>query len=133
MMRERIARARATSSERLRAHSSMESAERTTYNSDEGYATGGSIMAEDAIGIRVTPIYRNRTSSRDTLPGLSFSAQLLELGLKHNVEGLIQKAHDQLSYQGAPPLSAQSVATHNYERAQDNFARDSLHMVERNY
>ena len=88
---------------------------------------------QGAVGLEITPIYRVDNRQSDRLPGLSFSAQLLELGLKHNVEGLIQKAQEQLSYQGASPHSAQKNAAHHYERAQDNFARDTLHMVERQY
>ncbi|MBY0429151.1 MAG: hypothetical protein K2Q32_08025 [Alphaproteobacteria bacterium] len=89
--------------------------------------------AATPIGVQITPIFRSDNPASERLPGPSFSAQLLELGLKHNVDGLIQKANEQLTYQGAEPHSAQKNAARHYERAQDNFARDSLHMVERQY
>lgn len=85
------------------------------------------------LGLYIAPAHLTDGRDAGRLPSLSFSAQLLELGLKHNVDGLIQKAHEQLSYQGASPRSPQQTAAYSYERAQDNFARDSLHMVERSY
>jgi hypothetical protein len=88
---------------------------------------------QNTIALRITPIYPAHLQHRDQLPRLSFSAQLLELGLKHNVDGLIQKAHEQLGYAGAEQSSPQHKATHNYERAQDNFARNHLNLVERNF
>ncbi len=90
-------------------------------------------VLDGAIGLQITPIYSVEQPQHKRLPAPSFSAQLLELGLKHNVEGLIQKAAEQLSYHGAEPHSLQKNAARNYERAQDNFARDTLHMVERQY
>jgi hypothetical protein len=93
----------------------------------------GENVLDGAIGVEITPIYRAEHHPSDRLPGLSFSAQLLELGLKHNVEGLIQKAQHQLSYDGAQARSPQQRAAKQYEQAQDYFARDTLHMVERQY
>ncbi len=87
----------------------------------------------DPLGLYIAPVYQSDASYGLRMPGPSFSAQLLELGLKHNVDGLIQKAHEQLSYQGAQARSPQQSAAASYERAQDNFARDSLHMIERSY
>lgn len=84
-------------------------------------------------GVEITPVYVLEHRPQGRLPGLSFSAQLLQLGLKHNVDGLIKKANEQLTFQGSEPHSAQKNAARHYERAQDNFARDSLHMVERQY
>ena len=92
-----------------------------------------SAIEGDVVGLQITPIYRTGFHGQNVLPGMSFSAQLLELGLKHNVEGLVQKAHEQLSYDSTSVLSAQHKATQHYEQAQDNFSRDSLHMVERSY
>ncbi|MDX1921949.1 MAG: hypothetical protein SFW65_02325 [Alphaproteobacteria bacterium] len=90
-------------------------------------------FADGAVGLEITPIYPASSRLGDGLPHPSFSAQLLELGLKHQVEGLIQKANEQLSYHGALPSSAQSVAARHYERAQDNFAAGEVHMIERNF
>ncbi len=88
---------------------------------------------EGAVGLQITPIYPASNQLGDGLPHSSFSAQLLELGLKHNVEGLIQKASKQLSYEGALPSSAQRVAARQYERVQDNFASGDVHMIARTY
>lgn len=93
----------------------------------------GQHVKNNLVGVEIRPVYYLNDQLSSRLPAPSFSAQLLELGLKHNVDGLIQKAHEQLSYQGAKPHSAQKNAARHYERAQDNFARDSLHMVERQY
>jgi len=48
--------------------------------------------------------------------GRSFAAQLLELGLKHNVEGLVNKADVAGEASGQPHPTAQ------YELAQNNFS-----------
>ncbi len=90
-------------------------------------------IAEGAVGLQITPIYPASYGLGDSLPHPSFSAQLLELGLKHNVDGLIQKASEQLSYDGAYQPSAQHSATRQYERVQDNFAAGDIHIIERNF
>lgn len=90
-------------------------------------------IAEGAVGLQITPIYPASYGLGDGLPHPSMSAQLLELGLKHNVEGLVQKASAQLSYDGAYAPSAQHSATRQYERVQDNFASGDIHIIERNF
>jgi hypothetical protein len=92
---------------------------------------GNEDIFHGATGLQITPIVYAKHSSQDRLPGPNFSAQLLTLGLNHGVDGLVQKAHDQLDYQGAEPHSAQKKASRHYEHAQDYFIRDRLHMVER--
>lgn len=52
----------------------------------------------------------------------SFSAQLLELGLKHNVDGLVRKAERLHAEQGA--ISTSDAQAH-YERAQNNFTEEA--------
>lgn len=52
----------------------------------------------------------------------SFSAQLLELGLRHNVDGLVRKAERLHAEQGA---ISTSTAQAQYERAQNNFTEDA--------
>jgi hypothetical protein len=52
----------------------------------------------------------------------SFSAQLLELGLRHNVEGLINKAEAHMTASGSPAPTPHE----RYQRAQNNFADTHL-------
>jgi hypothetical protein len=63
-------------------------------------------------GVRGGPVSNNR----------SFSAQLLELGLQHQVEGLINKASDQLAAQ----QGVRETPYDRYEAAQQNFADPHL-------
>jgi hypothetical protein len=75
------------------------------------------------------------TRNRDNRPEfrLNFSGQLLQLGLKHNVDGLVLKAQEQLTYDGARPQSPYNAASRHYEKAQDNFARDTIGIVYHTY
>jgi hypothetical protein len=52
----------------------------------------------------------------------SFSAQLLELGLRHNVEGLVKKAQDQMEDIAQVGPSPMQRAHAHYENAQNNFS-----------
>ncbi len=54
--------------------------------------------------------------------GRNFSAQLLELGLRHKVEGLVNKAADHL----AATSNAPETPYDRYEAAQQNFADPHL-------
>lgn len=62
----------------------------------------------------IAPI--GRAEGRAVGMGRSFAAQLLELGLKHNVEGLVNKASAAVEAHGAAHPTA------HYELAQNNFA-----------
>lgn len=79
----------------------------------------------------VIPVYEPERS-RNPMPGVSFSAQLLELGLKYNVEGLVKKAQAQLG-RSSSTVWKNHLGIQHYERAQENFSDDTTHMVERHY
>jgi hypothetical protein len=61
-------------------------------------------------------------------PARSFSAQLLELGLRYNVEGLVRKADTQIA---ATPTSytKDNAAHQSYDDAQHNFSETRQHLV----
>lgn len=73
---------------------------------------------QDGYGQVVMPVAG--VEGRAVGMGRSFAAQLLELGLKHNVEGLVNKASAAVEAQGQ--ALGQSHPTANYELAQNNFA-----------
>lgn len=76
-------------------------------------------FADDAIA--PTQSVHGNVLNQSGADGRSFAAQLLELGLKHNVEGLINKASGQMELQANAP----SPYDH-YQAAQDNFADTHL-------
>lgn len=71
--------------------------------------------------VTIVPAQRmEETQSRNSWTQRNFSAQLLELGLKHNVEGLVRKAGQ--GFAAATPQGAHM----SYEQAQANFAEEGI-------
>lgn len=71
----------------------------------------------------VTGVRGNAVPDTGLNDGRNFSAQLLELGLRHKVEGLVNRAADHL----AAAASANATTPYDrYEAAQQNFADPHL-------
>ena len=61
-------------------------------------------------------------------PARSFSAQLLELGLRYNVEGLVRKAETQIAV-SSKSYSKDDAAHQSYDDAQHNFSENRQHLL----
>jgi hypothetical protein len=70
---------------------------------------------------------------RDGMPGRHFAAQLLELGLRYKVEGLVRKAEDALVFEPVSRVNAQGSAVAHYERAQNSFEDKAAAALLRHY
>lgn len=86
------------------------------------------VVGAATAAYRITPVFAVDTPRRDPMPPRSFSAQLLELGLKHGLEDLVRKAGDDASRANVVATGTQvDRASQFYDHAQSGFT-DDLHL-----